>query len=77
MNVSAMPGEVSLNHPAIVCCALHMRAREVIACRMADVEGDPDPTAYAVADDVLLALHNAGLVVVDSDASVPKRNTED
>jgi len=39
-------------------------AREVIASCLADVEDCPEPEHYSIADDVLLALNNAGLVVM-------------
>lgn len=78
-----MPGEVSRNLPLSdvddnerLEIVLHMRAREALALCMADVEDSPGETAYAVADDLLLALDNAGIALAERTASIPNRNRE-
>jgi hypothetical protein len=69
-----MPGEVSKNMPAAELdddereeFEIWRRSREAIAWCVADVEGHPEDEHYALADDVLLALMTADLVIVKRD----------
>lgn len=60
----------------VPCCpgkCVRERAREALALCMADVEDSPGPTAYAVADDLLLALDNAGISLAYSVAASQNR----
>lgn len=60
----------------VPCCpgkCVRERAREALALCMADVEDSPGPTAYAVADDLLLALDNAGISLANSAAASQNR----
>jgi len=67
-----MPGEISGSLPAAELdederqeLAAHAKALEAIARCLADVEDYPEQQHYMLADDVLLALHNAGLDVIE------------
>ena len=64
------PGDVSRNMPAAELSpeehekfAVWRRSREAIARALADVEDHPEAEHYALADDVLLALMTADLVI--------------
>ena len=66
-----MPGEQSRNMPAADLddkereeFEIWRRSREAIARCVADVEGHPGDEHYALADDVLLALMTADLMIV-------------
>jgi hypothetical protein len=66
-----MPGDVSQNMPAAELdddereeFEIWRRSREAIARCVADVEGHPEDEHYALADDVLLALMTADLMIV-------------
>ncbi len=75
-----MPGEVSRNHPLSDLdddereeFEVWRKSREAIARALADVEDHPEAEHYALADDVLLALMTADLVIKRSTATCDKR----
>ncbi len=75
-----MPGEVSRNHPLSGLdddereeFEVWRKSREAIARALAGVEDDPEAGHYTLADDVLLALMTADLVIKRSTATCDKR----